>query len=599
MSPLQRLEEMWYSVFFVRYWRQWICLHPQFTINNNFITGNAYMCIEINAHSLLALLLIMRDISHEGTYFNPWLLGSQSCERVFRLLRSMTGNFSTIVNFSMQGFLQRVHKLAIKDNLESDEERTANEIKIPRMEKHNNKDGIGNYQTHSMNLSNKEITDTLLRAETRAKDNIEKLGMADELKENKMWDTPPLPPSLHNLVVEDEDEGDEEEEDNELGNNQGEAGDHFISSDETISEIIADVDSLHENKIIDVTVKEHVRKLKTSLLFTKDDRSKFPVYVKKNDNHVEDSKRVHSPFVEVKVGERNVYIRKTTAIWLFQDTERVSSDRIFRVRATQPGQTVDKITEVPLEKSNAQLPIIAKHIVLGDICVFDAPHHWRIGRVLQFTKYTKSGSKPTPYKGNYGNREDQIGVLCTWYECCKSECHYALSSNSNKHEYHPMSNYVCTLTNGCFENNDNYQMSDTLTCTSLIPLDNEFTISQCCFDNIQQIIEDRVIDALPPTPPETLQKQSKKWISIDKKLILTERDRAALINGQQLSDIHITAGQKLLKKQFSQINGLQTTTYQLKKPLTDYRNVLQILHVKNPEKKTQAIDHWSVLSTEL
>ena len=48
-----------------------------------------------------------------------------------------------------------------------------------------------------------------MRAETRAKDNIEKLGMADELKENKMWDTPPLPPSLHNLVVEDEDEGDE------------------------------------------------------------------------------------------------------------------------------------------------------------------------------------------------------------------------------------------------------------------------------------------------------------------------------------------------------------------------------------------------------
>ena len=189
MSPLQRPEEMWYFVFFVRYWRQWICLHPQFTINNNFITGNAYMCIEIKAHSLLALLLIMRDISHEGTYFNPWLLGSQSCERVFWLLRSMTGNFSTIVNFS---FLQRVHKLAIKDNLESDEERTANEIKIPRMEKHNNKDGIGNYQTHSMNLSNKEITDTLLRAETRAKDNIEKLGMADELKENKMWDTPPL-----------------------------------------------------------------------------------------------------------------------------------------------------------------------------------------------------------------------------------------------------------------------------------------------------------------------------------------------------------------------------------------------------------------------
>ena len=142
-----------------------------------------------------------------------------------------------------------------------------------------------------------------------------------------------------------------------------------------------------------------------------------------------------------------------------------------------------------------------------------------------------------------------------------------------------MSNYICTLTNGCFENNGNHQMSDTLTCTSLIPLDNEFTISQCCFDNIQQIIEDRVIDALPPTPPETLQKQSKKWISIDKKLILTERT-GSVNKGQQLSDIrsviNVTSAvmqiipfllqqemkNAIIKKaKFSQINGLQTTTY--------------------------------------
>jgi hypothetical protein len=595
MSPLQRLEEMWYSVFFIRYWRQWILLHPQFTLQDNFITGNAYMCIEINAHSLLALILIMRDMSHDSTYFNPWLLGSQSCERTFRLLRSMTGNFSTIVNFSMQGFLQRVHKLAVKDDLESDEERMANEIKIPRMEKHINKDGIGKHQTYSMNLSDEVITDTLLQAETRAKNNIETLGMADELRKNKMWDTPPLPLSLHNLVVEDDDR-ENEDEDNEADEKLVKTEDSFVSSNETISEIIADVDNLHENEIVDDTVREQVRKLKTSLLFAKDEESKFPVYVKKDDNHTEDYKTVsHSPFVEVKLGERNVYIRKTTAIWLFQDTERVSSDRIFRVRATQPGKSVDKVIETPKENSN--VPVIAKHIVTGDVCVFDAHHHWRIGRVLQFIKYDRSGSKPVPHNGNYGNTEDRMGVLCTWYECCKSERQYILSANSTtKHEYYPMSNYICTLTNGCFDNNDNHQISDTPKCTSLIPLNNEFMISQCCLNKIQEIVKDRVIDSLPPTPPDTLRKQSKTWISIDK-LILTEKERLALTNGQQLSDIHITAAQRLLQKQFSHLNGLQSTTYQLSKPLSDYRNVLQILHVTNPEKKNQTIDHWSVLST--
>ena len=78
-------------------------------------------------------------------------------------------------------------------------------------------------------------------------------------------------------------------------------------------------------------MKEEVRKLKTPLF----------VYLKNDNNNKDDNKIAHSPFVEVKLGGRNVYIRKTTAIWLFQDTERVSSDRIFRVRATQPGQSID------------------------------------------------------------------------------------------------------------------------------------------------------------------------------------------------------------------------------------------------------------------
>ena len=71
LSPEKRLEEMWYAVFFVRYWRQWICLQPQFTLSDNFILGNAYMCIEINAHSLLAFILMMHDMPN-STHFCPW-----------------------------------------------------------------------------------------------------------------------------------------------------------------------------------------------------------------------------------------------------------------------------------------------------------------------------------------------------------------------------------------------------------------------------------------------------------------------------------------------------------------------------------------------
>ena len=143
------------------------------------------------------------------------------------------------------------------------------------------------------------------------------------------------------------------------------------------------------------------------------------------------------------------------------------------------------------------------------------------------------------------------------------------------------------MQSGCFEDQS---ISDTLTNATLIPLDKEFTISQSCFDEIQKKHEDKVV-SLSSTPQENAQKQSKKWISIDK-LMLTEKEKTAITNGQQLSDIHITAAQRLLKAQFSHLNG---SVYQLSKPLTHYENVIQILNVNNPDNAN--IDHWSVLST--
>ena len=40
--------------FFFRYWRHWILVHPDFTLQDNFISGNAYIRIEINALSFNA-----------------------------------------------------------------------------------------------------------------------------------------------------------------------------------------------------------------------------------------------------------------------------------------------------------------------------------------------------------------------------------------------------------------------------------------------------------------------------------------------------------------------------------------------------------------
>ena len=83
LDPIERIKIIWYAVFFLRYWQQWIILHPQYSLEK-FITYNAYICIELNAHALIVFIMIIRDhFNADFSLFVPWQLGSQSCEKVF------------------------------------------------------------------------------------------------------------------------------------------------------------------------------------------------------------------------------------------------------------------------------------------------------------------------------------------------------------------------------------------------------------------------------------------------------------------------------------------------------------------------------------
>ena len=137
MTPLDHLQHIWYAAIFLRYWRTWLLSKPHFKLKDNFISSNAHMCVELNAHSLLMYLLLLRDnYPQHSSSFSPWMIGSQSCEKIFRTLHGMTGTFSTMVNFSMLGLLQRLHKLDILEELQSEE---THKIVFPRQEKYGRK----------------------------------------------------------------------------------------------------------------------------------------------------------------------------------------------------------------------------------------------------------------------------------------------------------------------------------------------------------------------------------------------------------------------------------------------------------------------------
>jgi hypothetical protein len=258
----QRLEEIWYSTFFLRYWRQWILLQKAFTLKNNFITSNCYNCIEINAHSLLAYTIIMRDTySQTPEVFVPWLMGSQSCEQTFRSLRSMTGNFSTIINFSMLGMLQRLHKLSIKEELQSQSEIEQHQIRLPRVEVHHKKVGHGLYQQQPFqHLTNDVICNIMHKAEARAKAAISILGMADDLKNAHMWEIPPLTGYLLEFEKNEVEDNEEEKMEDEVI--KGEKEDESIkesTDDDTLGELLNDLDQLNRLQIMDNSIIQKVK----------------------------------------------------------------------------------------------------------------------------------------------------------------------------------------------------------------------------------------------------------------------------------------------------------------------------------------------------
>lgn len=112
---------------------------------------------------------------------------------------------------------------------------------------------------------------------------------------------------------------------------------------------------------------------------------------------------------------------------MLQENERVSSDRLFRVRSKQPYTSEPS---QPTQNLNCKTPVVTKTISLGDICVFTFKKNWKIGKILQFAKCKALGGK---YSESYTSKTTDIsmkhvGVLCSYYEqTSKSERQFKLT----------------------------------------------------------------------------------------------------------------------------------------------------------------------------
>ena len=103
VSLLDRIYYAWIVLFYVRLWRIWLYVTRRIRKSstrtskignklNHFITSNALISIEINAHYLIYLyLLIEQKILPQSAANSVYLFSSQPYENIFRDARALSG----------------------------------------------------------------------------------------------------------------------------------------------------------------------------------------------------------------------------------------------------------------------------------------------------------------------------------------------------------------------------------------------------------------------------------------------------------------------------------------------------------------------------
>lgn len=116
LLPLQRVEMIWNTVFDLRILRKYISSRNDLTLKHNFLTQNSYVCVEINAHSLVHLLLYLKENNLEE-WFLPFFYDSQPCESFFRQIRSLSSVYSTVTNCSSKEIIERINRIQLLNEI--------------------------------------------------------------------------------------------------------------------------------------------------------------------------------------------------------------------------------------------------------------------------------------------------------------------------------------------------------------------------------------------------------------------------------------------------------------------------------------------------
>lgn len=277
LSPLERVQKVWYSIFIVRIWREYVLRKKFLSLKDNFLTSYCFVCLELNAHSLVLLLLYLKKIN-KPEFFKPELLDSQQCENFYSKLRSLTTTFATKANCTVKEIMARINKIQLQKHIEGG---IISEFVLPKK------------------LSS-SCSENMLGAILPSKDEI--LTVIESSKKK----------AIHDAV--------------EIG---------LLLKENVDIRLPCKVEAYKVKEVQDThkcsTNKKHLRDVINHKLLGLRSVSLLNYADKFQDKSVSST----SPYVEIFGGRKRLVMRKTSLTWLLRaSSHKLSSDRLMRVKSS-------------------------------------------------------------------------------------------------------------------------------------------------------------------------------------------------------------------------------------------------------------------------
>lgn len=182
LSPLDRIRKIYTPLFILRIWRFFVLKSKNLKLKDHFLTQNCYSCIELNAISLVQIMLHLKNTNRESLFL-PHLISSQPCESTFRLYRSLTTTYSTVTNSTVKEALSRISKIQLQNEIMH---LTSPKFTYPKLSKQNETINTQPLPTEA------EINDVISQCKQQAVDIAIKFNITANMKQATQCHIKPL-----------------------------------------------------------------------------------------------------------------------------------------------------------------------------------------------------------------------------------------------------------------------------------------------------------------------------------------------------------------------------------------------------------------------